>query len=92
MASGALEAIKSKSGFAGILAHGVDGTPSHAGRPNDGPVAAECPGASEINLKSVHDLLTGVEDEINIDVGNPLVTQENAQEFVDLHKERLIDQ
>ncbi|MGM1018617.1 MAG: sugar ABC transporter substrate-binding protein [Actinomycetota bacterium] len=97
MASGALEAVKSKSGFEDILAFGVDGTPEATLLIEDGAMTAtslqNAAELAELNLKAVHDLLTGAEDEVNVDVGNPLITQENAQEYIDLYREAgLIDE
>lgn len=91
MAAGALEAVKSKSSFDGILAYGVDGTPEAALLIKDGTMTAtslqNARELAELNLKAVHDLLTGAEDEVNVDIGNPLITQDNAQEYIDLYKE-----
>lgn len=97
MASGALEAVKGKSGFEGILAYGVDGTPEATLLIQEGTMTAtslqNAAELAELNLKAVHDLLTGAEDEITVDVGNPLITKENAQEYIDLYKEAgLIDE
>lgn len=97
MATGALEAVKSKSGFDGILSYGVDGTPEASLLINDGVMTAtslqNAQELAQLNLKAVHDLLTGAEDEVNVDVGNPLITKDNAQEFVDLYKKAgLIDE
>jgi len=91
MATGALEAVKSKSGFDGILSYGVDGTPEATLLiQGDQMTATSLQNARELaqlNMKAVHDLLTGVEDEVNVDIGNPLITKDNAQEYIDLYKE-----
>ncbi|GAB3616109.1 hypothetical protein GCM10027416_06660 [Okibacterium endophyticum] len=91
MASGALEAVKGKSGFDGILAYGVDGTPEATLLIQEGIMTAtslqNARELAQLNLKAVHDLLTGAEDEVNVDVGNPLITKDNAQEYVDLYRE-----
>lgn len=97
MAAGALEAVKSKSGFDGILSYGVDGTPEAVLLIQDGLMTAtslqNARELAELNLKAVHDLLTGAEDEVNVDIGNPLITEDNAQEYIDLYKEAgLIEQ
>lgn len=96
MASGALEAVKGKSGFDGILAYGVDGTPEAALLIADGTMTAtslqNARELAQLNIKAVHDLLTGAETEVNTDIGNPLITKDNAQEYIDLYKEAgLID-
>lgn len=91
MATGALEAVKGKSGFEGILAYGVDGTPEATLLIQEGMMTAtslqNAQELAQLNMKSVHDLLTGAEDEVNVDVGNPLITKDNAQEFIDLYTE-----
>ena len=97
MASGALEAVKGKSGFDGILAFGVDGTPEATLLIEAGTMTAtslqNARELAQLNLKAVHDLLTGAEDEVNVDIGNPLITKDNVQEYIDLYKEAgLLDQ
>lgn len=91
MAAGALEAVKGKAGYEGILAYGVDGTPEAVLLIQEGTMTAtSLQNAKELavlNLKAVHDLLTGAEDEVNVDIGNPLITVENAQEYIDLYTE-----
>lgn len=91
MATGALEAVKGKAGFEDILAFGVDGTPEATLSIEDGEMTAtslqNARELAELNMKAVHDLLTGAEDEVNVDIGNPLITKENAKEYVDLYRE-----
>ena len=91
MATGALEAVKSKSGFEDILSYGVDGTPEATLLIEDGQMTAtslqNARELAQLNMEAVHDLLTGAEDEVNVDIGNPLITKDNAQEYIDLYKE-----
>lgn len=91
MASGALEAVKGKGGFDGILAYGVDGTPEAVLLIEAGTMTAtslqNARELAQLNLKAVHDLLTGAEDEVNVDIGNPLITKDKVQEYIDLYKE-----
>ena len=91
MASGALEAVKGKGGFDGILAYGVDGTPEAVLLIEAGTMTAtslqNARELAQLNLKAVHDLLTGAEDEVNVDIDNPLITKDNVQEYIDLYKE-----
>lgn len=90
MASGALEAVKGKSGFKNIQAYGVDGTPEATLLIKDGTMTAtslqNAQELAKLNLKAVHDLLTGAKTEVNVNIGNPLITQENAAKYVDLYK------
>lgn len=96
MAAGALEAVKGKSGFEDILAYGVDGTPEATLLIDNGTMTAStlqnAKELAELNLSTVHDLLTGAEDEVNVDIGNPLITADNVDEYLELYKEAgLID-
>jgi inositol transport system substrate-binding protein len=96
MAAGALEAVKGKPGFEGILAYGVDGTPEASLLIQEGTMTAtslqNAAELAQLNIKAVHDLLTGAQDKVTVDVGNPLITKDNAQEYIDLYKKAgLID-
>lgn len=90
MAAGALEAVKGKSGFENILSFGVDGTPEATLLIQAGDMTAtalqNAAELAQLNMKAVHDLLTGAESSVNVDVGNPLITKDNAGEYVDLYK------
>ena len=90
MASGALEAVKSKPAFKSILSYGVDGTPEAALMIASGEMTAtslqNAQELAQLNMKSVHALLTGAEKTINVDIGNPLITKDNAQKYVDIYK------
>ncbi|MFT4050673.1 MAG: sugar ABC transporter substrate-binding protein [Microbacterium sp.] len=91
MATGALEAVKGKSGFEDILSFGVDGTPEASLLVEEGAMTAtslqNAQELAQLNIQAVHDLLTCVEDEVNVDVGNPLITAENASEYVEMYRE-----
>jgi inositol transport system substrate-binding protein len=91
MAAGALEAVKGKSGFDGILAYGVDGTPEATLLIEDGTMTAtslqNAQELAKLNMKAVHDLLTNKKKTVNDNVSNPLITKDNVQEYVDLYDE-----
>ena len=91
MASGALEAVKSKPGFKGIQAYGVDGTPEATLLIKDGTMTAtslqNARELAQLNMKAVNDLLSGAKTEVNENIGNPLITKENAQKYIDLYKQ-----
>ncbi|WP_298750158.1 sugar ABC transporter substrate-binding protein [uncultured Serinicoccus sp.] len=96
MAAGALEAVRGDSAYDDILAYGVDGTPEATLLIEDGLMTAttlqDASELAELNMSTVHDLLTGAEDEVNVDIGNPVITQDNVQEYIDLYTEAgLID-
>lgn len=96
MAAGALEAVKGEADYADILTYGVDGTPEATLLIQDGAMTAttlqNAQELAELNMESVHKLLTGEEESINVDIGNPVITQDNVQEYIDLFTEAgLID-
>jgi inositol transport system substrate-binding protein len=90
MASGALEAVKGRAGFTGIQAYGVDGTPEATMLIQQGVMTAtalqNAQELAKLNMKAVHDLLTGAEKNVDLKVGNPLITKDDAQQYIDLYK------
>lgn len=92
MAAGALEVVAGKEGFEDILCYGVDGTAEACLLIEEGTMTATCLQSAidlaELNMESVHKLLTGEETEINVDINEVLITQENASEYVKMYKER----
>lgn len=90
MASGALEAVKSKPAFKKILSYGVDGTPEATLMIASGAMTAtalqNAQELAQLNMKAVHELLTGTKKTVNVNIGNPLITKDNAQKYVDLYK------
>jgi inositol transport system substrate-binding protein len=90
MASGALEAVKGKSAFSNIQAYGVDGTPEATLLIEDGTQSAtalqNAQELAQLNIKAVSDLLDGTQTTVTTNVGNPLITKDNAAEYVDLYK------
>ncbi|WP_185744208.1 sugar ABC transporter substrate-binding protein [Arachnia propionica] len=96
MAAGALEAVKGKPGFENILAYGVDGTPEACLLIEAGTMTAStlqnAKELAQLNISTVLKLLEGKEKEINVDVGNPLITKDNVAEYIELYKQAgLID-
>lgn len=91
MATGALEAVKGKAGFQDIQSYGVDGTPEAALLVQSGKMTAtslqNAQELAKLNMKSVHDLLSGKEKTINTDIGNPLITKDTAGKYVTMYKE-----
>lgn len=91
MAAGALEAVNSNPDFDDVLAYGVDGTPEATLLIAEGVMTAttlqNAQELAELNMQAVHDLLTGAEETVNVDIGNPLITSENAQEYITLYEE-----
>lgn len=91
MAAGALEAVRGQSGFDGMLVYGVDGTPEATLLIQEGLMTAStlqnAKELAQLNMQVVHDLLTGDESEVNVDIGAPVITKENVEEYVALYTE-----
>ncbi len=90
MCAGALEVVKDNPKFDGTLAYGVDGTAEATLLIRDGLMTSTCLQSAYAlaeNLLSVsHKLLTGEEKQIDVDIDAPLVTKENVQQYIDMHK------
>ena len=90
MAAGALEAIKDNPKFKDIQAYGVDGTA-------EAVLLIEQGLMTSTSLQSAYDLatalmdttnklITGAEKEINTDIEAPLITKDNVQQYIEMHK------
>ena len=90
MAAGALEIVKDNDQFADILSYGVDGTAEavlliEAGRMTS-TTLQDAYALAELNISTVHKLLTGAESKIDVDIGNPMVNIDNVDEYIALHE------
>ena len=92
MAAGALEVVKDNPEFADMLAYGVDGTAEACLLIQDGLMTATCLQSAidlaELNMATVHKLLTGEETQVDTDIDAVLITADNVAEYVDMYKER----
>lgn len=90
MAAGALEAVRNKPNFKNMWVYGVDGTPEACLLIKDGLMTATTlQNASELAgliMKTAHQLATGENKEINVDIGNPVISKENVDKYIDLYK------
>jgi inositol transport system substrate-binding protein len=90
MCAGALEVVKDNSAYSGILAYGVDGTAEACLLIEQGLMTSTCLQSAYAlaeNLLDVsHKLLTGEETQIDVDIDAPLVTKDNVQEYIEMHK------
>ena len=90
MAAGALEVVKDNSKFSNILAYGVDGTAEATLLIKDGLLTSTCLQSAyalaENLLSASHKLLTGEETQIDVDIDCPLVTKENVDQYIEMHK------
>jgi inositol transport system substrate-binding protein len=90
MAAGALEVVKDNDKYDGILAYGVDGTAEaclliEAGLMTSTSLQSAYD-LAEALLDTANKLLTGEETQIDIDIDCPLITNENVEEFIEMHK------
>lgn len=90
MAAGALEAVKDNADYASILAYGVDGTAEACllikeGKMTSTSLQSAYDLASTI-LSTLDKLLTGQETQIDTDIDCPLITQDNVDQYIEMHK------
>lgn len=90
MAAGAIEVVKDNPKYKDMLAYGVDGTAEACLLIKEGKMTSTClQNAFELAeklLETSNKLLTGAEKQIDIDIGNPLITKDNADEYIELLK------
>lgn len=90
MAAGALEIVKDNDQFADILSYGVDGTAEAVLLIEEGRMTSttlqDAYALAELNISTVHKLLTGAESKIDVDIGNPMVNIDNVDEYIALHE------
>ncbi len=90
MAAGALEAVKDNPKFANILAYGVDGTAEACllikeGKMTSTSLQSAYDLAAKI-LDTLEKLLTGEETQIDTDIDCPLITKDNVDQYIEMHK------
>jgi inositol transport system substrate-binding protein len=90
MCAGALEVVKDNPKYKGILSYGVDGTAEACLLIQKGTMTAtSLQSAYDLATKildTANKLLTGVKKQIDIDIDCPLITKENVQKYIDMHK------
>lgn len=90
MAAGALEVVKDNAKYKDMLSYGVDGTAEALLLIKDGKMTSTClQNAFELAeklLDTSNKLLTGVEKQVDTDIGNPLVTKDNVDQYIDILK------
>ncbi len=90
MAAGALEVIKDNPKFKNTLAYGVDGTAEaclliEKGLMTSTSLQSAYDLATSL-LDTTNKLVTGAEKEINMDIDCPLITKDNVQKYIEMHK------
>lgn len=90
MAAGALEVIKDDPRFSNILSYGVDGTAEAALLIKEGRMTStslqSAYDLAEALLDTSHKLLTGEEKQIDMDIDCPIITVDNVDEYIEMHK------
>lgn len=90
MCAGALEVVKDNSEFADILAYGVDGTAEAALLIDSGLMTStslqSAYSLAENLMDASHKLLTGEEEQIDINIDCPLITTDNVDKVIEMHK------
>lgn len=90
MAAGGIEAIKDNPQYDSILAYGVDGTAEACLLIKEGLMTTtslqSAYALAEAILHTSHQLMTGAEDQIDIDIDCPLITEKNVDEYIEMHK------
>ncbi len=90
MCAGALEVIKGNPKFANILSYGVDGTAEAVLLIKAGKMTStslqNAYALAEKNISVAHDLLTGKITQVDTDIDCPLITSDNVDHFIDIHK------
>ena len=90
MAAGALEVVKEDPKFANILAYGVDGTAEACLLIKDGKMTStSLQSAYDLAtslLDTANKLLTGEETQIDMDIDCPLITKDNVDQYIEMHK------
>lgn len=90
MAAGALEVIKGNAKYKNTLSYGVDGTAEAVLLIKDGLMTStslqSAYALAESLMDTTNKLVTGAETEINTDIDCPLITKDNVDEFIEMHK------
>jgi len=72
-----------------ILSFAVDGTAEAVLAIRDGRMTQttlqSANALAELILQTAHDLLTGAQTQVDVDIDNPIVTIDNVQQFIDMH-------
>jgi inositol transport system substrate-binding protein len=90
MCAGALEAIKDDPRYKDILSYGVDGTAEACLLIQQGKMTATClQNAYDLAAKimeTTNKLLTGAEKQIDTDIDCPLITKDNVEQYLEVHR------
>jgi inositol transport system substrate-binding protein len=90
MCAGALEAVKNDPRYKNTFSYGVDGTAEaclliQSGRMTATSLQSAYDLAGKI-LDTTNQLLTGAQKQIDTDIDCPLITKDNVQQYLDMHR------
>jgi len=92
MCAGALEVVGDKDQYKNILSYGVDGTAEACLLIQQGKMTSTALQSAidlaQLNLQTVHQLLTGEKTEVSVDIPAPLINKANADEYVKMYTDR----
>ena len=92
MAIGAWEAVKDNPVYDTTLIYGVDGIPIMCSLIETGEITSTCLQSAielaEVNMETVHQLLTGKEKEINKSIRTTVVNKVNVEKYIKQYTER----
>lgn len=92
MTAGALEVVSAKPEYKDILSYGVDGTAEACLLIQQGKMTSTALQSAidlaELIMKTTNSLLTGEQKQINTDIPAPLITKDNATQYVDMYRSR----
>ena len=90
MCAGALEVIKGNPKFAKVHSYGVDGTAEAVLLIKEGKMTStSLQNAYDLAAKNIsvaHDLLIGKIKQVDTDIDCPLITKDNVEQFIAIHK------
>ena len=92
MAAGAYEAVKDNQAFNNMQIYGSDGTPEGCLLVQQGKLTASILQSAidlgQMNIKAIHDLMTGTKSSVQQVIGNPLITKDTVQQYLDMYKQK----
>jgi inositol transport system substrate-binding protein len=90
MCAGALEVVKDNPKYRGMLSYGVDGTAEACLLIQRGTMTATClQSAYDLAAKildTTNQLLTGARSQIDTNIDCPLITKDNVQGYIEMHR------
>ncbi|MDD3174578.1 MAG: sugar ABC transporter substrate-binding protein [Herbinix sp.] len=90
MCAGALEVVSGKDQYKNILSYGVDGTAEACLLIQEGKMTSTALQSAidlaQLNMKTVHQLLTGEKTDVSVDIPAPIINKDNADQYVEMYK------